>query len=138
LIIFPSFIRFRRTGVGWFRPGRRPPRLSALTFAGQLVNCQHLAGQLAAVATSATVVIADLTRTSYCDLSGVRMLAGAYLDAMERGVQLWLVIPDGPVMRILALMDLDRWLQISPTFGAAIAEASAGPGSRGEAGWPFS
>jgi anti-anti-sigma factor len=103
-----------------------------------LVNCHRLAGQLAAVATSATVVIADLTGTSYCDLSGVRMLARASVDAMERGVQLWLVIPAGPVMRILALMDLDRWLQISPTFGEAIAQASAGPALRREAGWRFS
>lgn len=91
-----------------------------------LVNSRRLAGQLAAVATSATVVIADLTSTSYCDLSGVRMLAGAYMDAMERGVQLRLVIPDGTVMRILVLMDLDRWLQISPTLDEAIAQATDG------------
>jgi anti-anti-sigma factor len=92
-----------------------------------LVNCQHLAGQLAAaVTTSATVMIADLTGTGYCDLSGIRMLATAYLDAMERGVQLRLVIPDGAVLRILALMDLDRWLQISPTLDDAIAQAGDG------------
>ena len=91
-----------------------------------LVNCHRVAGQLATVSTTATVVIADLTSTSYCDLSGVRMLAGAYLDAMARGVQLRLVIPDGVVMRILALLDLDRWLQISPTLDAAMAQASGG------------
>lgn len=86
-----------------------------------LVNCHHVAGQLAAASTAATVVIADLTSTGYCDLSGVRMLAGAYMDAMERGAQLRLVIPDGPIMRTLVLMDLDRWLQISPTLNDAIA-----------------
>jgi hypothetical protein len=36
------------------------------------------------------------------------MLAGAYLDAMARGVQFRLVIPGGVVLRILALMDLGR------------------------------
>jgi anti-anti-sigma factor len=114
------------------------PVVVAMPLEIDLVNCHCLAGQLAAVATSATVVVADLTSTSYCDLSGVRMLAGAYLDAMERGVQLWLVVPEGPVMRILALMDLDRWLQISPTLAEAVAQASAGPRLRRAADWRFS
>ena len=105
-------------------PGR--PVIVAMPPEIDLVNCHRLAGQLAAVPISATVVIADLTSTSYCDLSGVRMLAGAYLDAMERGVQLRLVIPDGAVLRILALMDLDHWLQICPTVDEAVAQASAG------------
>ncbi len=110
--------------------GLGPPVVVAMPPEIDLVNCHRLAGRLAAVSTSATVVIADLTSTRYCDLSGVRMLAGAYLDAMERGVQLRLVIPDGAVLRILALMDLDHWLQICPTIDEAIAQAGAAAGAR--------
>ena len=57
--------------------------------------------------------------TSFCDCSGIRMLAETYMDAIRRGVELRLVLPAGPILRILSLMGLDRWLPICPDLPTA-------------------
>jgi anti-anti-sigma factor len=64
-------------------------------------------------------VIADLTVTSFCDCSGIRMLAETYMDAIRQSVELRLVLPAGPILRILSLMELDRWLPICPGLATA-------------------
>src|SRR5215471_18401560 len=58
----------------------------------------------------ATVVV-DLTGTRYCDSSGLEMLAGAHRRALDEGGELRLVrAADGPVIRVLALTTLDRFI----------------------------
>ena len=67
-----------------------------------------------ALASGTSTLIADLTVTRFCDCSGIRMLAETYMDAIRQGVELRLVLPAGPILRILSLMGLDRWLPICP------------------------
>jgi len=85
----------------------------------------------------ATVVV-DMSRTRFCDSSGIHVLLGAHERAVAAGGELRLVLPeDGPIPRIVIMMCLD---QLIPSF-ASLAEAlsrtpdgtaSAGPRTAGE------
>jgi anti-sigma B factor antagonist len=71
-----------------------------------------------------TAVVADLTRTTYCDSSGARMLLQAGDRATASHGELRLVLPPGPVLRALQIMGLDRLLRIYPTLITALARGS--------------
>lgn len=76
-----------------------------------------------AFAFGATVVIADLTATTFCDCSSLRRLVAVERRAVARDAELRLVIPPGgPVRRLAQLMDLDHRVAIYPSVGhAAVA-----------------
>lgn len=75
----------------------------------------------AAIRGHATVVV-DMSRTRFCDSSGLHVLLRAHQRAMAEGGELRLVLPgDGPIPRIVTLMCLDRLI---PSF-ASLAEALA-------------
>jgi anti-sigma B factor antagonist len=66
-----------------------------------------------------TVVIADATRTAYCDCAGVRALIQAHRQAAT-GAGLRLAAATCPtVRRIFELTGADRILDIYPTLAAA-------------------
>jgi anti-anti-sigma factor len=68
----------------------------------------------------ATVVIADLTGTRFCDARGAAMLARAHREAVTAGAELR-IATSAHVRRVLALTRLDRELAIYPTLPAAQA-----------------
>jgi anti-sigma B factor antagonist len=71
---------------------------------------------LEAAAHGHTTVVVDMTRTQFCDCSGLGVLARAHTRALEAGGGLRLVIPaDGAVFRIFTLTSLDRFI---PRFGS--------------------
>lgn len=72
-----------------------------------------------AFAPGVAVVIADMTRTSFCDTSCFRSLAHVHDYAGSSGAQLRLVIRPGPVRRVLWLLGLDRSLAVYPNLGTA-------------------
>jgi len=67
----------------------------------------------------ACVVIADLTRTTFCDGSGATMLASAHRAAIAAGAELR--IASRPVRNVLWLTRLDVLLSVYPTLAAARA-----------------
>jgi anti-anti-sigma factor len=70
------------------------------------------------------VVIADLTTTSFCDSAGIRVLTHVHAEAAGREAQLRLAItPDGPVSRVVQLMDLGSFLRVYPSTEAAAGDA---------------
>jgi len=63
-----------------------------------------------------------MSRTRFCDSSGLHILLRAHQRAIAEGGELRLVLPgDGPIPRIVTLMCLD---QLIPSF-ASLAEALA-------------
>jgi anti-sigma B factor antagonist len=59
------------------------------------------------------LVIADMTGTTFCDSSGLRVLIVARDRAAASGCTLRIVIrPDGSVARSLAILGMDRMLPI--------------------------
>lgn len=82
------------------------------------------AGQLVAELSSAcdsgvSVVVADMTRTTFCDASGARMLVIAQRRAAESGVELRAAVASARVRRVLTLLGLDAIVPIHPTIDAA-------------------
>lgn len=69
--------------------------------------------------TGAALVIADMTRTTFCDASGVRMLILAHKRAAECGVMLHVAVTSPRVRRVLVLLGLDDIVPIYPSLDAA-------------------
>lgn len=85
-------------------------------------NAEEVCGQVrAAFRLGVTVVIADLTGTSFCDSSGVRHLLLAHQSASASGVRLRFAVPSGsPARRVFELTGVDRVLAIYPTLDGAM------------------
>jgi anti-sigma B factor antagonist len=67
-----------------------------------------------------TVVVADMTKSVFCDSTGARELLLASMRAEESHAVLRLVIGDSPVLRILTILGFDCLLRIYPTMSAAL------------------
>ena len=67
---------------------------------------------LALATPGVTVVVADLTGTSLCDVAGARLLLRAHEAAAAHGAQLRLVVTPGPVLDVLTLLGLDHRLSM--------------------------
>ena len=67
-----------------------------------------------------TVVVADMTATTFCDSSGARILVLAWEQAAVNGIDLRIVVPAAAVRRGFALMGLDGFLPFYPSLSAAL------------------
>lgn len=83
----------------------------------------------AAVQPRLSLLIADLSATTFVDSTGVRAVVQAYRKARQAGTDLRLVVPGGQVRRILAISGVDTLLPIYPDLQAALeAESPDGAG----------
>jgi anti-sigma B factor antagonist len=96
-----------------------------------IVNAEQiLADLLAVIDRGYPVVVADLSRTSFCDCSGVSALLTAGSHAASRGSQLRIAARASAVLRTFELTGLQLALPVYPTGAAAIKQpdsAAAGP-----------
>src|SRR5690348_4355934 len=60
----------------------------------------------------ATLLVADLSKTTFCDSSGISAMARAYRRAQASGGDMRLVVVAPAVRRVLALTGVDRMLQV--------------------------
>ncbi|MDY0810868.1 STAS domain-containing protein [Kitasatospora purpeofusca] len=65
-------------------------------------------------------LVVDLSRLGFCDASGLAALLDAHATALEHQGQLRLAIPEGRVLRVFRLTDLDRVLPVYPTVRDAV------------------
>ena len=78
-----------------------------------LVNADQIGRQrVAALAPGVAIVVADMTATRFCDTSGVRMLVLAHKEAAAHNAELRVVLPSADVLRVLAILQVDRVLRI--------------------------
>ena len=103
-----------------------PPAVVRLPAEIDVTNADEVLTLVTGVlATGATVIVADLTTTSFCDSAGLRHLLMAHRQAGRAGVQLRLVIPPGgPVGRVTELTGIGRFVAVYPTLQLAVG---AGP-----------
>ena len=88
-----------------------------------LANAHYFGDRLgAACRPGVSRVIADLTRTSFCDARGARMLAQAHCTAFENGIELRFVIPDPWVQEVLDVAGVASVLKIYPSLDQALSE----------------
>ena len=79
---------------------------------------------LAAAADGYGRLVADLTRTRFCDSSGLHALLAAHKRAQADGGELLLVIPNAAVLRIFALTCIDRMIPNFTSLDDALAHTS--------------
>jgi anti-sigma B factor antagonist len=84
---------------------------------------QVLADLLAAIDRGCPVIIADMSRTTFCDRAGVGALLAAASQAARAGAELRIVARARPVLRTFELTGLQLTLKIYPTC----ADAQRGP-----------
>ena len=85
---------------------------------------------LEAAAHGPGTVVADLSRTRFCDSAGLHTLLAAHKRAQADGGELLLVLGGATVIRVFALTGIDRMIPSFTSVAEALARASAdGQGS---------
>jgi anti-sigma B factor antagonist len=103
------------------------PEIVVLPAEIDIINAEAIGAELReAIGHGTAVVIADMSRTVFCDSSGIRQLLVASDRAAEAGGGLRLAIESPAVLRILDTTGVDRLLRIYPNVQAALSDA---PGS---------
>jgi anti-anti-sigma factor len=80
----------------------------------------------AAIRPGVLIVIADLSRTTFCDGAGIRCLLAAHHQAVECGVELRAVIRSSAVWRLLVLLGGDEELHVYSNMKGGL---TGGPGA---------
>jgi len=75
----------------------------------------------------AVLLVADLSKTTFCDSAGLRALVRTFrrAAAMQSGMRL--VVSTRAVERVLAITGLDRLLDIYPSVAASLAGPRSSP-----------
>jgi anti-anti-sigma factor len=90
-----------------------------------VTNAERVGEELcSAFSRGASVVIADLTSTVFCDCAGARQFVLTHNYAGAHDAQIRFVIPGRNMLRVLPLTGIDQLLAIYPSLDAAV---SAGP-----------
>jgi anti-sigma B factor antagonist len=79
---------------------------------------------LAVLGQGATLLIADLSKTDFCDSAGVSALVRTYRQASTTGCSMRLVVSTLSVQRVLSITGVDRLVDIFPSVAASLAGAS--------------
>jgi anti-sigma B factor antagonist len=74
------------------------------------------------------IVVVDMSRTRFCDTSGLHALVGAHRRAQAEGSRVLLVIAANAVLRILTITGIDQVLAHFPSLDDALAAASPDAG----------
>jgi anti-anti-sigma regulatory factor len=70
-------------------------------------------------------LVVDMTRTQFCDSSGLHTLLAARKRAQAEGGELVVAISATPVLRIFAITGLDRMIPNFTSLDEALAQTSA-------------
>ena len=81
---------------------------------------------LEAAAGGRGTLVTDMTRTRFCDSSGLHALLAAHKRAQADGGELLLVIPDAAVLRVFAITGIDRMIPSFTSLDDALAYTSPG------------
>jgi anti-sigma B factor antagonist len=85
-----------------------------------IANASRVQAELLTAIGAGTVIIADLSRCSFCDCAGAEALFVVSAEAKARGGQLRIVAAAGPVLRVLDLIGLTQVVPVYPTKSAAV------------------
>ena len=88
-----------------------------------ITNAEELrSALLKAAADSPDTLVVDMTRTRFCDCSGLHTLISAHKCAHAEGREVLLVIPDTRVLRVFAITGIDRVIPTFTTLDEALAQ----------------
>jgi anti-sigma B factor antagonist len=75
----------------------------------------------AALNQSAVLLIADMSRTNFCDSSGVSAMVRVFRRAVASGSAMRLVVSTPAVQRVLSITGVDRLVDVFPSVAASLA-----------------
>jgi anti-sigma B factor antagonist len=91
-----------------------------------ITNAEALgAALLEAAANGHDTLVVDMTRTQFCDSSGLHTLIAAHKRAEAGGRQVLLVIPGTAVLRVFALTGMDKVIPNFTSLPEALAQTPA-------------
>ena len=76
---------------------------------------------LAILGQGAVLLIADLSKTEFCDSAGVSALVRTYRQASTSGSAMRLVVSTPAVQRVLSITGVDRLVDVFPSVAASLA-----------------
>jgi anti-sigma B factor antagonist len=93
-----------------------------------IINADQVREDLLSVLNQgAVLLIADLSKTTFCDSAGVGALARTFRRAEASRSEMRLVVSTRPIARVLSLTGIDRLLDIYPSVSAALAGPHRSP-----------
>jgi len=91
-----------------------------------ITNAEALRAALStAAADGHGTLVVDMTRTRFCDSSGLHVLIAAHRRAGAEGREVLLVIPSTTVLRVFALTGMDTVIPNFTSLAEALAQAPA-------------
>jgi anti-sigma B factor antagonist len=93
-----------------------------------ITNAEALRSALLAAAAAANghgTLVVDMTRTQFCDSSGLHTLIAAHKRAEAEGREVLLIIPNTTVLRVFALTAMDRVIPNFTSLPEALAQTAA-------------
>jgi anti-sigma B factor antagonist len=90
-----------------------------------ITNAEALRSALLAAADGHGTLVVDMTRTRFCDSSGLHVLIAAHRRAGAEGREVLLVIPSTTVLRVFALTGMDTVIPNFTSLAEALAQAPA-------------
>jgi anti-sigma B factor antagonist len=89
-------------------------------------NARELASALLeAAAGGPGTLVADMSRTQYCDSSAIHTLLAAHKRAQADGGELLLVVPNAAVLRVFTITGLDRLIPNFTSLEDALGHTSS-------------
>jgi len=76
---------------------------------------------LAALDQRAVLLIADMSRTDFCDSSGVSAMVRVFRRAVASGSAMRLVVSTPAVQRVLSITGVDRLVDVFPSVAVSLA-----------------
>jgi anti-sigma B factor antagonist len=114
------------TGPPGVLPAKPRPAVVLLPAELDIANAGLFGEQLGtALASGASIVIADMTGTTFCDSMGVRMLVRAHRQAAANDAELRLAVPHADVQRGLERMGVRELLSVYGSLDEARAGMAA-------------
>ena len=93
---------------------------------------------LTAAANGYDTLVVDMTRTQFCDSSGLHALIAAHKRAEAEGREVLLVIPSPTVLRVFVLTGMDRVIPNVTSLPEALARTAATANGHGRGTQPAS
>jgi anti-sigma B factor antagonist len=95
-----------------------------------ITNAEALRSALLMAADGHGTLVVDMTRTRFCDSSGLHVLIAAHRRAGAEGREVLLVIPSTTVLRVFALTAMDRVIPNFTSLAEALAQTPAAANGR--------
>ena len=91
-----------------------------------VTNADTIGEELFAVLNqSAALLVADMSKTTFCDSSGVSALVRAFRRADASGQAMRFVVSTPAVQRVLSITGVDRLVRVYPSVAASLGDPNS-------------